>query len=408
MSTVPSRASCPAPSPWREHTAERLRNLASGDEFECYPLALKAGLGLASVAVLGGALSMVLAGDAVGSGPLSAVPIGVWAAGLVATEPFLWGLALRPLVIPRYRAGVYVAGILANLAFLTGFLLSFGHEHMSMLHFILLLGMLDAATDSMPINRAMPLAAASAMFSHADGLDLVLLGGIVLAGVLQESRISYGERLRARRLSGLLEEVARAKDDAHTDALTGLFTRRILEERIEGVFDLCLRQALPFSVLLIDLDHFKDVNDTYGHAAGDSVLRAAAEATLAQRRGDDVAIRYGGDEMLVITTSAEGYAQLAAFARRLGDSLASVETPGGFISASIGGYCSAGTPARNLQEALDLSDQALYEAKRQGRGRAVMVPDIGTEPHPGSRGRIWHGGYSMTGDGDGEQPRHGS
>lgn len=164
---------------------------------------------------------------------------------------------------------------------------------------------------------------------------------------------------------------------ATTDALTGLANRRKLDEVLEAEIARAARTGEPMSLLLCDVDHFKDFNDTYGHAAGDECLasigRVIAEAA---RRPADVAARYGGEELALVLpeTSEEGAARVAEAALEGTRALRIQhdENDGiGIVTISIGVATVVGAWTRT--DLVELADRALYEAKAQGRNRSVAV-----------------------------------
>jgi diguanylate cyclase (GGDEF)-like protein len=163
---------------------------------------------------------------------------------------------------------------------------------------------------------------------------------------------------------------ARAEHDAAHDALTGLANRRTAYARLEQMIALARRSGRPLGVVSLDLDHFKQINDRYGHGVGDEVLRAAAQRLLATCRVSDVVARVGGEEFVVLLpdTDRAGTADLAEKLRR---AVASLEllTLRHPLSASLGATTLTG--ADTSTEVLRRADNALYEAKRGGRNRVV-------------------------------------
>jgi diguanylate cyclase (GGDEF)-like protein len=158
------------------------------------------------------------------------------------------------------------------------------------------------------------------------------------------------------------------------DELTRVLNRRSLIERLEEEKSRAERTGTPFSVALLDLDNFKAVNDTYGHAVGDEVLKAFAATVQESMRDADVFGRYGGEEFLLILVATEPASAgnplervRAAVARRDWGAIA----PGLALTVSVGvaGYSNAETLAQVLHRA----DLALYEAKRVGRDRVVVA-----------------------------------
>ena len=178
-----------------------------------------------------------------------------------------------------------------------------------------------------------------------------------------------------RRLNLRLQSAkSTAEEEALTDTLTGLRNRRGLDrllQRLEG-------SGLPFGLMQIDLDFFKRVNDTQGHAAGDAVLATVGRILREELRGGDVAARSGGDEFTVVLPGLDGADRLQAIARRI---LTRIEEPVPHegnscrISASIGtALAPAGADPAQL---LAAADRALYAAKRAGRSRIIRVPAEG-------------------------------
>jgi diguanylate cyclase (GGDEF)-like protein len=194
------------------------------------------------------------------------------------------------------------------------------------------------------------------------GLDLLYLVEAKAAIMAELDRVN-GQLDAARSL---------AEAQAATDALTGLTNRR--------GFSLHLARALqkdaPFALFQIDLDHFKQVNDSMGHAAGDAVLTAAARAMLRATRAGDTVARLGGDEFSMILPGQTDPDTLHAIARRLIDRL---EVPVDFdgqpcrISGSVGIAVRAGGEDVDADTLIARADAALYAAKRAGRGRAELA-----------------------------------
>jgi len=171
--------------------------------------------------------------------------------------------------------------------------------------------------------------------------------------------------------------------DATTDPLTGLLNRRGLDSRALEAVALARRHGRPLACLVIDLDHFKRVNDMYGHAAGDVVLQVVAERLHRQTRISDLAARFGGEEFVILMpeTDADGAAvvaeKLRAFCEAEPVSYASPEGPVTTIplTCSIGAAFwrpGMGEPSDLVDEA----DRALYEAKRRGRNCVVLASDL--------------------------------
>ncbi|HDS1580431.1 TPA: GGDEF domain-containing protein [Stenotrophomonas maltophilia] len=187
-------------------------------------------------------------------------------------------------------------------------------------------------------------------------------------------------------------EIQRQRDELETlarrDPLTGLGNRRSFDESLGAAHRRAQRQQLGLAVLMIDIDHFKRLNDTYGHPEGDRRLRAvAAILDGCLQRGDDLLARYGGEEFIAALPSPE-----AAHAGELGERLrAAVEAAGlpaaeAHVTISVGvAWQAASDPAAPL-DLVDRADQALYQAKHAGRNRVHVAADAGSaENRPGRR-----------------------
>jgi diguanylate cyclase (GGDEF)-like protein len=165
------------------------------------------------------------------------------------------------------------------------------------------------------------------------------------------------------------EELERA---AGHDALTGLPNRRTFESELRRRVAVSKRRDLGFTLAMVDLDHFKDVNDSFGHPEGDAVLRRAGEAIRHVLRGSDRIYRLGGEEFAVLleTTDPAGVADLLDRARHAVRSLAIEPDGGRSLSASIG-WAVFPADADDRAELIRIADAALYRAKTAGRDRVV-------------------------------------
>lgn len=160
---------------------------------------------------------------------------------------------------------------------------------------------------------------------------------------------------------------------ATTDVLTGAYNRRYGMERLKEAFARFKRYATPASVLMIDVDHFKRINDTHGHAAGDAVLRDVAATLRAGTREVDMVARWGGEEFLVLLpdTNAAGAAVAAErLLRAIRAAAVQVDDARIVYTASIG-IATLALDQANVEAAINLADAALYAAKTGGRDRAV-------------------------------------
>ena len=164
-------------------------------------------------------------------------------------------------------------------------------------------------------------------------------------------------------------------DAAILDGLTGVFNRKHLEERLALELDFALRHDAPLSVVILDVDHFKKVNDTYGHLAGDAVLKSVASLVSSLLRSSDLVGRYGGEEFVVVArgTVAAAAVELAERLRQAASEL-TIAFEGHQIrvtaSAGVASLACCG-PTRDRATLLGIADRRLYAAKEGGRNRVV-------------------------------------
>lgn len=180
-----------------------------------------------------------------------------------------------------------------------------------------------------------------------------------------KSAAMEASRLLNKRLQGA--KIA-AEEQAYTDTLTGLKNRRAMDH----ILDRLVSAGTPFALMHLDLDFFKAVNDTMGHAAGDHVLQVAARTMVEQTRRDDMVARVGGDEFVLLFQHLHDHAVLESLARRL---IARLEEPIPFndqtcqISASIGTALWSRDDDLSVSDLLEKADHALYAAKNAGRAQ---------------------------------------
>jgi len=189
--------------------------------------------------------------------------------------------------------------------------------------------------------------------------------------------LSLAQRLRANNstVSNNIRLQREYKRNAMIDALTGLYNRRWLDEALPRFVARYLRSGQPLAVLMLDVDHFKRFNDTYGHPAGDQVLVAVAHTLRENLRPSDLAARYGGEEFAVILPDTEAAgARLAAERVRMAVAEVTLETEAGEhlpgVTVSIGGAVLSASQSATAMVAA--ADSALYESKRTGRNRITF------------------------------------
>jgi diguanylate cyclase (GGDEF)-like protein len=210
--------------------------------------------------------------------------------------------------------------------------------------------------------------------SYDDAVGLGVQVG-VSAGMLNAGAL--GVFVLRRRVQRLLVSTQTL---SNLDPLTGLFNRRFLVEQAPRMWRQARRDGTRVAAMVLDLDHFKRLNDTYGHAAGDAVLRAVAHSLSATVRPADVLARIGGEELLVLGLVSDPD-EAARLAERLRTAVATSRTTEGYAAtASIGIALTRPVDGEDAVDALwrliDRADAAMYEAKQQGRDRvaAMWVP----------------------------------
>ena len=183
------------------------------------------------------------------------------------------------------------------------------------------------------------------------------------------------ERKRLERTNATLAE------SATVDAVTGLLNRRAFSERLETEIARHQRYGGPLTLLMIDLDGFKAINDGYGHTTGDAVLGAVGSMMREGVRETDIAARYGGDEFALILPGV-GKTAGYAVAEKLRSAVAAMRVPvategaGGHVGLTLSvGLAAAGPSALDAKRLLEAADRALYRAKETGRDRVVIAPD---------------------------------
>ncbi|MGH8083947.1 MAG: GGDEF domain-containing protein [Lysobacter sp.] len=192
---------------------------------------------------------------------------------------------------------------------------------------------------------------------------------------LEQRRLLADREAVAQQLEAARSDLQRRHDQLeHTathDPLTGLLNRAGLSQLQASEVGMARLDAAPYALLLLDVDHFKQVNDRHGHLLGDRALRAVADAVAASVRSGDVAVRYGGEEFLVVlpSTRLDGAAEVA---ERIRGAVAEVSRASLPFELTLSAGIAAGDPTRDRPEQVfDRADQALYRAKAGGRNRVV-------------------------------------
>ncbi|CAI8868173.1 two-component system, cell cycle response regulator [Pseudomonas sp. IT-P253] len=165
-----------------------------------------------------------------------------------------------------------------------------------------------------------------------------------------------------------------ATQSALRDPLTGTGNRIAMDQTLQREIEMSRRHQQPLSLLMLDIDHFKHINDTHGHSAGDDVLKAVATSIKEQLRNVDMVFRFGGEEFLILlsNTSREAAAMVGErlrFAVQAHDYTAD----GNMIELTVSLGCSTLLPGESVESLLRRADSALYVAKREGRNRLAMA-----------------------------------
>ena len=224
-----------------------------------------------------------------------------------------------------------------------------------------------------------------------DTSSAFVAGGLGLAELIQrvqaEARdMAARSESLARHLAGASERIQvlersldNVRRDAATDGLTGLMNRRAFDGALRRHAGAAMNSGAPLCLLMVDIDHFKKVNDTWGHPIGDQVLRLVAGMLKAALRPDDVVARYGGEEFAaILPATAPEDARVAAerLRRACEGKQVVIRTSGktiGGVTLSVGGACYE--PGESLANWIERADGALYAAKQGGRNRVELADD---------------------------------
>jgi len=229
----------------------------------------------------------------------------------------------------------------------------------------------DPATADIPVIF---LTGSSDSVNKVKGLDLGAVDYIVKPFDVAELRARVRAALRTVRYQKLLAQ------QAQIDATTGLWNRAHFDRRIREVLSLCSRHARIASLVMMDIDRFKSINDSYGHPFGDRVLEYVSETIRSTSRASDIPCRYGGDELAIIlpdTDLSSGRAYADSLRRRVAETPWKHREAAIQITISLGVSCSAqGDGAEAAEALIHRADQALYHAKQTGRNRVYALPAV--------------------------------
>jgi diguanylate cyclase (GGDEF)-like protein len=231
------------------------------------------------------------------------------------------------------------------------------------------------------------------------GVPLFMYGGCEGVIAVQSSHPDAFRADHQRLLESMALQIAAALQNAHlyelamVDGLTGLFMRRYFDARIEEEIERSKRYGTAFSVVMMDVDDFKRLNDTHGHLIGDRVLRGIADVVKSQMRGVDTAARYGGEEIAVILPRTE-MVNAYTVGERIRAAIAELrittdgETPEALrVTASFGIASYPDSKATSGEDLVRRADRALYRAKKTGKNRVELFWSDESGPVPVLRPR---------------------
>lgn len=212
---------------------------------------------------------------------------------------------------------------------------------------------------------------------YEQGFDYELFWQMLFVFMLLISVVSVSY-LKLKKLNQALTEAnIRLEQISQHDALTGLYNRQYFEPRVQQALALCQRQQLPLTLAMMDLDHFKEINDTQGHNFGDQCLKDFAELCRSQfQRKDDLLVRYGGEEFILVSIGCDASTMqqlLQDFLRRLEAHQIKLNRQRGHCTVSIGWYCDIPPATMDSKTLVAFADKALYQAKDSGRNCAVRA-----------------------------------
>jgi len=213
------------------------------------------------------------------------------------------------------------------------------------------------------------------------GLEIGINDYLIVPADPSESRARINTQVKRKRYQEALKlNYKESLSMASTDNLTGLYNRHYLDKHLDNAVHESLTSYRPLSLIMLDMDHFKEVNDNYGHDCGDDVLRQLADLIRDTVRGADLAARFGGEEFVILMPSTKP-AEAGKVARRLREliestsfQISNTDTPTLKKTASLG-VSSLNPMGDDGQKLLKRADEALYEAKNNGRNRVIIAPD---------------------------------
>ena len=200
----------------------------------------------------------------------------------------------------------------------------------------------------------------------------------------KQNRDSKKLKILSKKVNTLSHELKRAKADSVTDGLTGIYNRKAFDSYLQELISKNARAHTSFAVLMVDIDNFKDVNDSYGHQTGDRVLLALADKCSINIRNEDFIARYGGDEFIVVLQNAsrrDARQKAKKLCKAISDTRYSLDDikAGHSLSVTVSIGISIYREGDSLKTITDRADQALYAAKRVGKNRVASEDEINSD-----------------------------
>jgi diguanylate cyclase (GGDEF)-like protein len=235
---------------------------------------------------------------------------------------------------------------------------------------------------------------ASAFWLYENSLVKPLLSMSQSASILASGNLKHRAKVTTRDEVGMLARdinrmaasldalTTRLNQAAETDVLTGLLNRRAFETLIQREIGQATPQEAPLAVAILDIDNFKNINDTYGHAAGDMTLKTIAQLCTHHIRGGDYCFRYGGEEFIVMmpgTTLEEARVSLERFREAVEDAVIPDTDPDLRVTVSYG-LAVMPQDGTSRESLVQHADDALYVAKQSGRNRGICFSDLNVNP----------------------------
>lgn len=244
----------------------------------------------------------------------------------------------------------------------------------------------EAATDAQILKQLDQLRGAAALPSLEEMKREVMNAVASLAALVERSHAEQRSRIEdlGRRMSLLTGELQEVRRENRLDRLTRLYNRAVLDDALARAASLQQVFAQPSTLLIVDVDHFKSVNDTYGHLVGDQLLVALADCLVRTfPRRNDCVTRFGGDEFAIILSDTT-LADAARLAERLMSAIRelAVEHRGERVGITVSIGLTDVAPAESATTWTERADRALYQAKLAGRNRAVQLAAPGWSPRP--------------------------